>query len=60
VEKLKEVDVKDVVPTSQATGLQSVMRADEAIKKDKKEQGVILANTPESKDGYIKVKAVFE
>ncbi len=60
VEKLKEVDTKNVEPTAQATGRQNVIRPDEAKRQDEKTRGQILTNTPESKNGYIKVKAVFE
>jgi len=60
VEKLKEVDTKDVEPTAQATGQQNATRADEAKKEDEKTRGQILANAPETKNNYIKVKAVFE
>ncbi|MBU1102096.1 Asp-tRNA(Asn)/Glu-tRNA(Gln) amidotransferase subunit GatC [Patescibacteria group bacterium] len=60
VEKLKEVDTQNVEPTAQATGQQNVMRVDESEKQDEKTRGQILANAPETKKGFIKVKAVFE
>ena len=60
VEQLKEVDTENIKPTSQVTGLENVMRPDEAKKSDEKKRRAILANAPETKDGYIKVKAVFE
>jgi len=58
VEKLKEVDTKNVEPTAQATGRQNVTRADEAKKGEERQQ--ILNNAPQTKNDYIKVKEVFE
>jgi aspartyl-tRNA(Asn)/glutamyl-tRNA(Gln) amidotransferase subunit C len=60
VKKLEEVDVAGIEPTAQATGLQNVARSDEPIKPDENTRKRILANAPETKDNYIKVKAVFE
>lgn len=60
VEKLKEVDVEGVEPTAQATGLQNISRTDEVRKEDEQCRKQILANAPETKDNFIKVKAVFE
>lgn len=60
IDKLKEVDVEGVEPTLQATGLNSVMRQDEGIKRREESRKKLLANAPEVKDNYIKVKAVFE
>lgn len=57
VDQLSEVDTKGIEPTSQVTGLVNQMRADE-----EKDYGTsredLLSNTPEQKDGYIKVKRV--
>ena len=60
IKKLEEVDVEGVEPMAQATGLHSIMRADEGVKRSEESRAKILANAPESKDNYIKVKAVFE
>ncbi len=59
VEKLKEVEISDVAPMAQATGLRNVMRADKAKNQESKERKEILQNAPEKEKGYIKVKAVF-
>jgi len=40
--------------------LENAMRADEAEKRDEEKRQSILANAPETKEGFIKVKAVFE
>lgn len=60
VEKLKEVNVDNVEPTTQVTGLENRTRADEGDKKEAEIRKNILANAPETKDGYIKVKAILE
>lgn len=60
VAKLKEVDVANVEPTAQAAGLVGVTRADESIKRSEESRERLLDNAPETKDGYIKVKAVFD
>lgn len=57
VEKLSDVDTKGLEPTSQVTGLTNQMRKDE-----EKDYGTsrenLLKNTPDQKDGYIKVRRV--
>lgn len=60
VEKLKEVDTQGVEPTAQVTGLQNISRQDEAREEDEEIRKQILGNAPETKNGFIKVKAVFE
>ncbi|MEK7161032.1 MAG: Asp-tRNA(Asn)/Glu-tRNA(Gln) amidotransferase subunit GatC [Patescibacteria group bacterium] len=60
VDKLKEVDVEGVEPTAQVTGLNNLMRIDENIRRQPDSQQRLLANAPERKKDYIKVKAVFE
>ena len=60
VKKLEEADVDNVEPMSQATGLENIIRSDEGKKKEAEIRKNILANAPETKDGYIKVKAILE
>jgi len=65
IEKLNEVDTKDVEPTAHITGLLDIIREDQPrnkseIEKNKKEQKKILENIPDKKDNAIKVKAIFE
>lgn len=60
IEKLKEIEVEGVEPMTQATGLNNVWRSDESIKQETDMRGKLLANAPETKEGFIKVKAVFE
>ena len=61
VEKLNEVNTSGVEPMTGGTNLENVMRADEQIDKSLqgKSKGLIKA-VPEKKDGWIKVKAIFE
>ena len=57
VELLQNVEVDDLIPTYQVTGLKNVTRPDEAIDyKIKRED--LLKNVPEVEDGQIKVKRV--
>lgn len=57
VEQLQGVDLADVKPTNQVTGLENVMRPDEV-----KDYGVtpeeLLKNAPATQDGLIKVRRV--
>ena len=58
VEKLKEVDTKGVEATSQVTGLENIMREDEA--KSSLSQEEALANTKSQHNRFFQVKAVLE
>lgn len=57
VEQLQAADVSNLVPTSQVTGLENVMRKDEVV-----DYGVspdeLLKNAPATSDGLIKVRRV--
>ena len=58
VRKLEELDIKNVNPTSQVTGLENVFREDEV--KPSLNQKDVLANSPSTHDGYFRVRAIFE
>ena len=60
IDQLKEVDVKGVEPTAQVTGMENVLREDEARDWDKKEIEEALADAPEREGRFIKVKRVIE
>jgi len=60
IEKMKEVDVDDTPSTAQVTGLVNASRQDEIDSINPEGRKRLLANAPETRDGYIKVKAVFE
>lgn len=58
VNKLKEVDTKNIEPTSHVTGLENVTRGDEA--KPSLSQDEALSNTKSKHNGFFKVKAILE
>jgi aspartyl-tRNA(Asn)/glutamyl-tRNA(Gln) amidotransferase subunit C len=58
IKLLQEVDVEGVEPTSQVTGLTTVMRADEVSGTLAREEA--LANAADQHDGMFRVRAVFE
>jgi aspartyl-tRNA(Asn)/glutamyl-tRNA(Gln) amidotransferase subunit C len=57
VEQLQQVDIEGVKPTDQVTGLENVTRAD-VVKPAAQTRDELLANAPQSRDGYIVVKRV--
>lgn len=57
IEKLKEVDVSRIEPTSHPLEVKNVVRADERRKTKFKSQK-LLDLAPETKDGYLKVKSI--
>ncbi len=56
VDELKKVDTEGLKEVNQVTGLINVQRPDEAVAAENREE--ILAQAPETKDGYFKVKAI--
>lgn len=58
VDKLKEVNTKDVETTSQVTGLENVVRNDET--KSSLIQKEALSNVKSQHNGFIKVKVILE
>lgn len=58
VEKLKEVDTKNVEITSQVTGLENVTRKDEAAPSLTQEE--TLSGTKSQHNGFFKVPAILE
>lgn len=56
VEKLESVNTKGVEPTSQVTGLENVLREDEASFSLSQED--VLKNTKTTHNGFIKVDAI--
>lgn len=57
VEQLQAVELGDTKPTDQVTGLENVMRPD-VVRQAIQSRDALLANAPESRDGYIVVKRV--
>ncbi|MDQ3018552.1 MAG: Asp-tRNA(Asn)/Glu-tRNA(Gln) amidotransferase subunit GatC [bacterium] len=56
VNELQSVDTEGLEIVSSVTGLENVERRDEAVMIDYQEQ--IMANAPERKDKYYKVKSI--
>lgn len=56
VDELKNVDTEGLEIVASVTGLENVQREDKAVLIDYQDD--ILANAPESKDGYYKVKSI--
>lgn len=57
IEELREVDTKNVEPTSQVTGLENVTRSDET--KPSLSQDEALSNSKSTHNGLFKVKGIF-
>lgn len=57
VEALQSVNVEGVEPTFQVTGLQDAFRTDE-VNPDTIPRDLLLSNSPDQQDGYIKVPRV--
>ncbi len=58
VKDLEKIDTKGVEPTSQVTGLENILRADETSSSLSQEEA--LANTKSQQNGFFKVKAILE
>jgi aspartyl-tRNA(Asn)/glutamyl-tRNA(Gln) amidotransferase subunit C len=60
IEKLKEVDISKIEPTSHSIGIKNVMRNDEEKIPVSKSQipKKLLALAPETKDGYLKTEPI--
>lgn len=57
---LKKVDVSNVEPTHQVTGLENVFREDEVDEARMFTQDQALANAPKAHDGYFMVDQVID
>jgi aspartyl-tRNA(Asn)/glutamyl-tRNA(Gln) amidotransferase subunit C len=58
VSQLSKVNTKEIEPTSQVTGLDNVFRDDHT--RPSLTQKEILSGTKQVKNGFFKVKAIFE
>lgn len=58
IQKLEEVDTSKVIPTSQTTGLENVVREDTA--KDSLKAAEVFAQNKDMVNGQFKVKGIFE
>jgi len=59
-EKLEKIDVSDVEPSSYSFQAENVLRKDEIKEKQKKTNKKLLELSPETKDGYLKVKSIIK
>jgi aspartyl-tRNA(Asn)/glutamyl-tRNA(Gln) amidotransferase subunit C len=59
IEKLKEVDVSKVKPTSHSIKVENVTRNDEVRSLKPEVRRKIIEQVPETKAGYLKVKSIF-
>lgn len=57
-DKLKEIDIEGVEPTSHSLLLQNVMRKDEQLISDKRQAAKLLELAPQTSKGFLKVKSV--
>lgn len=61
VEKLKEVNTEGVEALAGGTTLENALRSDEQIEKNLEGRAAeLLEAVPERKEGWVKVRAVFE
>jgi aspartyl-tRNA(Asn)/glutamyl-tRNA(Gln) amidotransferase subunit C len=60
IDQLKEVDIINVEPTAQVTGLENVLRPDEVKDWNGKEIKQALDGAPKREDDFIKVKRIME
>ena len=60
IEKLKEVDISKVKPTSHSIKVENVIRNDEARTLKPEVRRKIIEQVPETKAGYLKVKSIFK
>lgn len=60
IEKLKEVDVSKIEPTSHSIKMENVEREDTENRKQKIESRRLMDLAPETKNGYLKVKSILK
>ncbi len=60
IEKLKEVDISKVEPTSQSVKTENVTRTDEVRSRKPDVRRKIIEGAPETKAGYLKVKSILK
>ena len=58
IEKLKEVDISKVEPTSHSVLVENVMREDQESQKSKVKSQKLMDLAPETKNGYLKTKPI--
>lgn len=59
IDEVQQVNTKNVVPTSQVTGLLNIYREDNVDLANCLSLQEVLSNAPAAYQGFIKVKAIF-
>lgn len=57
-EKLKEVDISGIEPTSHSVLVENLMRRDESKEEKIEIREKIIEGVPETKEGFVKVKSI--
>ncbi len=60
IDILNELDLINIEPTSQVTGLENIWREDKIGETQTLTQGEVLSNAPQKENGYFKVPLVIE
>ncbi|MCD6429532.1 Asp-tRNA(Asn)/Glu-tRNA(Gln) amidotransferase subunit GatC [bacterium] len=60
IEKLKELDVESLEPTTHSVLLKNVFREDKPEEKSKEEGKKLIQLAPQKEDRFIKIKSVFK
>ena len=60
IEKLKEVDISKVEPTSHSIKVENIMRGDEPKEKKLETRKKLIEMAPETKEGFLKVKSILK
>lgn len=58
IEKLKEVDISKIEPTSHSIKVENVTRSDEPKEKKLETRKKLIEMAPEKRGGYLKVKSI--
>jgi aspartyl-tRNA(Asn)/glutamyl-tRNA(Gln) amidotransferase subunit C len=58
IEKLKEVDVSNIEPTTHSVRVENVMRKDEIREEKLGREKTLVEMAPEKKERYVKVKPI--
>ena len=60
IEKLKEVDISKVEPTSHSIKVENIMRGDTPEEKKLETREKLIEMAPETKEGFLKVKSILK
>lgn len=60
IDKLKEVNVEGIEPTSHPVLIENITRGDQINEKSKMDKEIFSELVPEEQKGYLKVKSIFK